>query len=178
MPTPRVLLITGPGGSGKSTLAGTIARRPGWTSLSEDAYWVDNGWGAGLRSPEHERVVQEQVAEDLLAATDAGRSVALEFILYNRPPNPLTAYQAVLSEHRIAHQTIALKPAVEEVLRRMEHRGRPRDVHDLERRRRDAEHQLRVLEADEVDPDWLIDPTDRTIDDLCRECLARLEAPA
>ena len=146
--------------------------------MSEDEYWIDNGWGSGLRSLEHERVVQEQVAEDLLASTDAGRSVALEFILYKRPPNPLTAYRGVLSEHGIAYRTIALKPAVDEVLRRMEHRGRPRDVRDLERRRMEAEHQLRVLESDEVDADWLIDPTDRTVDDLCRECLARFDTPA
>ena len=74
--------------------------------MSEDEYWVANGWGAGLRSPEHERVVQAQVVRDLLAATKDGRSVALEFILYKPPPNPLTAYQDVLSEHGIAHQTI------------------------------------------------------------------------
>lgn len=175
---PRVLLITGPGASGKSTLAASLADGWGWVHLSEDEYWIDNGWGSGLRSADHERVVQAQVAIDLLAATKAGRSVALEFILYKAPPNPLTAYQKVLAENGITCRTIVLKPAVEEVVRMMMHRGRPRDLSDVERRRRDAAHQVKIVESDDVDPAWILHPTDRTLDDLCRECLARFEPQA
>ncbi|HMJ74815.1 MAG TPA: AAA family ATPase, partial [Iamia sp.] len=120
----RALLITGPGGSGKSTLAAGVADRLGWTCVSEDEYWVANGWGSGLRSPDHERIVQDQVAKDLLAAIGAGRGVVLEFILYQVPPNPLTAYQEVLSDNGIASETVVLKPTVGEVLRRMTERGR------------------------------------------------------
>ncbi|HYI60619.1 MAG TPA: AAA family ATPase [Acidimicrobiales bacterium] len=169
----KALLVTGPGGSGKSTLARSVAERLGWAYVSEDEYWVENGWGSGLRSPEHERIVQEQVARDLVAAHDAGRGVALEFILYSFPPNPLTAYQDVLSGHGIAYETVALKPTVDEVLRRMQQRGRPGDV-DLERRRQDAELQVMILELSDIDPDWIIDPTGRTVEDLCQECAARL----
>ena len=32
-----------PDGSGKSTLAQNLAEQLGWESLSEDAYWVENG---------------------------------------------------------------------------------------------------------------------------------------
>jgi adenylate kinase len=170
---PRVLLITGPGGSGKSTLAARLAERSGWVHLSEDECWIDKGWGSGLRSPEHERVVQQQVAIDLLTATRAGRSVALEFILYKPPPNPLTAYQDVLAEHGITYRTIALKPPVEEVVRRLMRRGRPQDLNELERRRIDAAHQVRIVESDDVDPAWVLDPTGMTLDDLCGECFSR-----
>jgi hypothetical protein len=55
------------------------------------------------------------------------------------------------------------------------HRGRPRDLSELDRRRIDATHQVRLVESVDVDPAWVLDPTDRTLDDLCRECLARFE---
>ena len=173
---PKALLVVGPAGSGKSTLAESIADRPGWIAVSEDEYWVKHGWGSGMRSPEQERIVQEQVASDVLAANRAGQNVALEFILYKEPPNPLTAYQEVLSDSGIAYEVIALKPTVTEILRRMKQRGRPSDVADLEGRRRDAESQVAILESDHIHPEWVVDPTGRAVDDLCQECLAKLHA--
>lgn len=168
-----VLLVTGPGGSGKSTLAQAVADRLGWTYVSEDERWVRNGWGSGLRSPDHERIVQEQVGQDVLAAHRAGRGAVLEFILYRPPPNPLTAYQELLAAHGISGATVVLRPTVEEVLRRMAHRGRPSDA-DLDARRLDAEGQVGILELGFVDPGWVVDPTDRTVDELVEECATRL----
>src|SRR2546430_17519321 len=105
----RVLLITGPAGSGKSTLAKRVSEELGWECISEDAYWVRSGWGAGLRSAEHEQVVQAQVGEDLLVMSrERGRSAVLEFILYKDPPNPLTAYEELLSDSLIAFNTVVL----------------------------------------------------------------------
>ena len=70
-----VVLITGPMGSGKSTLAQYMAQQLGWESVSEDTYWVENGWGTGLRTPEQEEVVQRQVIDHLLTVCRSGRSV-------------------------------------------------------------------------------------------------------
>jgi len=170
---PRALLITGPGGSGKSTLARNVADRLGWACLSEDEHWVANGWGSGLRSPEHERIVQDQVARDLLEAIRSGRGVALEFILYQVPPNPLTAYQDVLAANGIASDTVVLKPPVDEILRRMAQRGRPSDA-DLEGRRPDAEWQIAILEAGGIAPAWVVDPTGLTAEETLARALARL----
>ena len=167
----RVLLITGPAGSGKSTLAKAVSEELGWGCISEDAYWVRNGWGAGLRSSEHEQVVQAQVGKDLLAVSRERRSAALEFILYKDPPNPLTAYQELLSDSLIAFNTVVLKPSVDEILRRMQARGRPNDLKDLELRRSQAEHQVQRLETKHIDPRWVIDPTGLSIDEVVHQCI-------
>jgi predicted kinase len=169
-----ILLITGPGGSGKSTLAGYVAEELGWTCVSEDEYWVRNGWGSGLRTPAQEREVQGQVMADIDAATEAGSGVVLEFILYALPPNPLTNYQAALSRRGLAHATVALKPTVDEVLARMTRRGRPSDLRNLRARRAEAEHQVSVLGASTLEPGSVVDATDMTVDALYRVCRERL----
>lgn len=168
----RVLLITGPGGSGKSTLAKRVSEELGWECISEDAYWVRNGWEAGLRRSEHEQVVQAQVGKDLLAVSrERGRSAVLEFILYKDPPNPLTVYQELLSDSLVAFNTVVLKPSVDEILRRMQERGRPNDLKALESRRPQAEHQVQRLETKHIDPRWVIDPTGLSIDEVVHQCI-------
>jgi adenylate kinase family enzyme len=169
-----VLLITGPGGSGKSTLAAYIAEKLRWTRLSEDEYWISNGWGSGLRTEEQEEQVQQQVLRDAFAEIAAGRGVVLEFILYKLPPNPLTHYQKALSRQQIRFETIVLKPSVVEILARMTKRGRPSDLNRLELRSRDAEHQMAILEAPFIEPGWVVNPTHMTVDELYDVCLRRL----
>jgi len=166
----KVLLIVGPAASGKSTLAQYIAERQGWRYLSEDDYWVKNGW-SGLRTPEQESTVQQQVAGDLLPLCSDGTDVVLEFILYKDPPNPLTAYQTLLTGHAVTFHTIALKPSVEEIITHMKHRGRATDLNNLQGRRKDAENQLRCLEAAYVKNEWIIDPTNMSLKELHKKCL-------
>ena len=124
-----------------------------------------------MRSSEQEQVVQAQVGKDLLAVSRSGRSAVLEFILYKDPPNPLTAYQKLLSDSDIAFNTVVLKPSVDEILRRMQERGRPNDLKDLEARRPHAEHQVQRLENEHIDPRWVIDPKGLSIDEVVDQCL-------
>lgn len=171
----RVLLITGPAGSGKSTLAQHIAQQQGWIDLSEDSYWLKNGWGSGLRSEEQENKVQKQLLNDLVPLIADGRNVVLEFILYKAPPNPLTAYQTVLTQRAITFDTIVLSPPTEEILKRLKKRGRPDDIKHLGQRRKDAENQIRILDVEFINPEWVIDPTNMTVNALSSKCLARVQ---
>jgi hypothetical protein len=98
----------------------------------------------------------------------------LEFILYALPPNALTAYSAALSQRGAGFATVVLRPAVDELLARLSRRGRPNDLRDPESRRKDAEHQVAVLEDGSIPSEWLVDPTAMSVDalyDLCRERL-------
>jgi adenylate kinase family enzyme len=170
----RVLIVTGPGGSGKSTLAAHVAARLGWLHIGEDDRWVANGWGSGLRSAEHEAIVQQQVVTEARSALAAGRGVVIDHILYALPPNPLTAYQEALADAGVT--TVVLRPPVDEILRRMVERGRPNDLAGLDQRRLDAEWQVAILGPDHIDQSWIVDPTDRPVDDLATDCIARLDA--
>jgi predicted kinase len=170
----QVVLVTGPMGSGKSTLAHNLAQRLAWESLSEDRYWIQNGWGSGLRTPEHEAVVQRQVLGDLLTVCRSGQSVVLEFILFSAPPNPLSAYETALAANGVAVEVVVLKPSVSETLIRIMGRGRPQDLQHLSERQRDVEHQVRILESDAMRSRRMIDTTGLSVDELTRTCLESL----
>jgi adenylate kinase family enzyme len=172
----QVLLIAGPAGAGKTTLARRVAGRLGWPCISEDDHWVRNGWGTGLRSVDQERVVQAQVAAEALSASRDGTGVVLELILYKAPPNPLTAYQQILTDNGLTCTTVVLELTVDEILERLQRRGRPNDLVALDARRADAHHQLGVLAS--VDPASRVDATGMTVDELCAECVARLAPSA
>lgn len=170
----KVLVITGPGGSGKSTLARGVAETIGWTLFSEDEYWIENGWGHGLRTEEQERVVQQQVLADLLAVSQDTRGAVLEFILYKRPPNPLTAYHEGLSQNGTPFETIVLRPDVEQILRRIKGRARPSDLGQLEQRRLDSESQVEVIRTSDIDPSWVLDTTKMSAQAVLDHVLSRL----
>jgi adenylate kinase family enzyme len=169
-----VVLVTGPIGSGKSTLVHYMAQQLGWVSVSEDTYWVENGWASGLRTPEQEEVIQRQVIDHLLTICRSGRSVLLEFILYAEPPNPLSAYQQAFADNSVNCQAIVLKPSVPEILRRIAARGRPVDLQRLPERRHEVQHQVRVLESDAMRSYRVIDTTDLSVEKVYRTCLESL----
>jgi len=168
----KVLLITGPAASGKSTFAKYIADKLGWPCISEDAYWVHNGW-SGLRTEDQEHMVQKQVSDNLFSALNKNKGVVLEFILYKKPPNPLTNYQKFLSDNSIPFETIVLKPTIDEIKKRLLKRGRPNDIENIEGRMKDATNQLSILDAGSIDLKWIIDPTNLAIEELYAKYLRR-----
>jgi predicted kinase len=161
-------------GSGKSTLAQYLAERLGWECLSEDAYWIRNGWGSGFRSFEQEELVQGQVLGDVLAICRSGRSVVLEFILYSEPPNPLRAYESALADQLVAVEVVMLKPSVAEILQRIATRGKPSDLQHLSERRREVEHQIRILESVAMGSRRMIDTTGLSVNETYQACVESL----
>jgi adenylate kinase family enzyme len=171
--TGKVLLLTGPAGSGKTTLAQYISDKSNWKYISEDDYWVSHGW-SGIRSAEQEQIVQAEVMKDMQLSVENGQDVVFEFILYyNDQPNPLTRYKDKLKRLHIDFATVALKPSVEEIMRRIKLRGRPSDLENLADRKLNAENQLRCLEAEYIKSEWIIDPEELSVDELYRKCLEK-----
>ena len=97
---PHVLLLAGPGGAGKTSTAARIAWHPDWEQVSEDDYWVKikegHPWGE-LRTPEEERIVQDEVVRRVIEFVARKKNVVLEFILYEDPPHPLLNYRNALT---------------------------------------------------------------------------------
>ena len=165
---PHVLLLAGPGGAGKTSTAGRIARHPDWEQISEDDYWVKikegHPWGE-LRTPEEEGIVQDEVVRRIVELVARKKNVVLEFILYEDPPHPLLNYQKALRSRKISFTTRILRPSADEILRRMKMRGRQRDA-DLEKRRAQAEHQLRCLASPYIQRDWFIDTSNIPLEEV------------
>jgi adenylate kinase family enzyme len=165
---PHVLLLAGPGGAGKTSTAARIAQHPDWEHVSEDDYWVNikegHPWGE-LRTPEEQRVVQVEVVRLVIDLVTRKKNVVLEFILYEDPPQPLLNYQNALASGDIPFTTRILRPSADEVLQRMKVRGRTRDA-DLEKRRAQAEQQLRCLASPYIQSDWIIDTSDLPLEEM------------
>jgi len=165
---PQVLLLAGPGGAGKTSTAARIAQDPDWEQVSEDDYWVKikegHPWGE-LRTPEEERIVQDKVVRRVIELLARKKNVLLEFILYEDPPHPLLSYRSALTSRGIPFTTRILRPSADEVLRRMKMRGRPRDA-DMEKRRAQAEQQLRCLATPHIQRDWVIDTSDIPLEEV------------
>ena len=165
---PHVLLLAGPGGAGKTSTAARIAQNQHWEHVSEDDYWVKikegHSWGE-LRTPEEQSAVQEEVVRRVVDLVTRRKNVVLEFILYEDPPRPLMNYQSALTSRDIPFTTRILRPSADEVLRRMIKRGRPRDA-DMEKRRAQAEHQLRCLLSPVIHDDWVIDTSDIPLEEV------------
>lgn len=168
----QVLLITGPAGSGKTTLAQKVAEKLGWRYVSEDEYWVKNGW-SGHRTEEQEQTVQRMVIDDIVDMCIKNQGVVLEFILYKDPPNPLTEYQKALEAKSLQYETIALKPSLEEIVRRLNERGRDEDIKDMENRRKFAQTQIRCLESEYI-AQFVVDSTNLSVDELSDLCIEKV----
>jgi len=163
-----VILLAGPAGSGKTSTAARIARHPEWVHVSEDEYWVKIKEGRPpheRRTPEEHDIVQQRVAERVAEIVSSNKNVVLEFILYEDPPRPLVCYQEALGARDVPVITRILRPTVEEILRRIQVRQRRSDD-DLHRLRVHAENQVRVLASPHIQPDWVIDTTDLTLEEV------------
>lgn len=158
MNKPDVILIAGPAGSGKTSTAERIALHPNWIHVSEDDHWNDVKAGQpphALRTREEEKIVQSRVLSRLHEILGSGKKAVLEFILYDDPPDPLLSYQKELSDRGVHYITRILKPDVEEILRRIDLRGREEDAQEALRKH--AENQVAVLSSSHIDPSWVID---------------------
>ena len=72
------------------------------------------------------------------------------------PSHELRDYQRFLESRGVPFVTRVLRPSVEAILERQRTRGRPTD-RDLEGRRLHAAHQVRCLQSEQIDPEWIID---------------------
>lgn len=164
---PHVILLTGPSGAGKTSTAERIAQHPDWEQVSEDGYWVEikEGHPWERRTLEEERIVQDKVMRRVIELVAGKRNVVLEFLLYEDPPHPLLNYQSGLTSQGIPFTTRILSPSADEVLRRMKMRGRRREA-DVEKRRAQAEHQLRCLASPYIQHDWVIDTSDIALEEV------------
>jgi hypothetical protein len=124
----------------------------------------EHRWGE-LRTPEEERIVQDEVVRRVVELVDRKKNVVLEFILYQDPPHPLLNYRNALTSRGIPFTTRILRPSADEVLRRMKMRGRRRDA-DVEKRRAQAEWQLRCLASPYIQHDWVIDTSDIPLEEV------------
>jgi adenylate kinase family enzyme len=177
---PHVLLLAGPGGAGKTSTAARIAQHPRWEHVSEDDYWIKikqgHPWGE-LRTSQEQRIVQNEVMRRVIDLATGRKNVVLEFILYEDPPHPLLNYQSVLASHDIPFTSRILRTSADAVLQRMKMRGRRRDT-DLDKRRAQAEHQLRCLASPYIQDDWLIDTSDISLEEVyARHLQAIVEDP-
>ncbi len=165
---PHVILIAGPAGAGKTSIADRIAQEKGWMHLSEDHAWDKIKEGHPMnepRTPEEEKIVQAMVLKELVNVVSSGTKIALEFILYEDPPHPLLNYQRMLGEKGISYSTHILRPQVDEIVHRIQKRGREDDA-DLDDRRKHAEHQIRCLHSPHIQDEWVIDTTNIPLEDL------------
>ncbi len=155
-----VILLVGPAGSGKTTLGSRIARHEGWLHISEDDIWNEIGHPAHqARTDAEQEVVHAKALEKIARAIETGLSVVFDFLVYDIPPFRIDEYESQLRLNAIRFVIRVLRPSVNAILERQRVRGRPSDQ-DVDRRRRDAEHQLACLAA--IDPALVIDTSDET----------------
>lgn len=176
LPEQKVILIAGPAGSGKTSMGQRIEREDGWVHLSEDRVWDELPRDPHTaRTEAGKALVQSKVVEYISAELRKGRSVVLEFIVYDDPPQPIVFYQARLAEIGAPVHTKVLRPAVDEILARQNTRGNSHDrERELAERRANAEHQLRCLSSEHIDPSWVVDSSATTLEDVYRRHFAEL----
>jgi adenylate kinase family enzyme len=172
----KVILIAGPAGSGKTSMGERIGKEDGWYHLSEDRVWDELPRDPHTARTEAEKAtVQAKAVEYIKAEVGKGRSVVLEFIVYDNPPQPIVFYQAQLAELGLPVHTKVLRPAVDEILARQDIRGNSHDrERELSERRANAEHQLRCLSSEYINPSWVVDSSASTLEDVYRRHFAEL----
>ena len=156
-----------------------IGSEDGWFHLSEDRVWDELPREPHTARTEAEKViVQAKAIEYIKAELRKGDSVILEFIVYDNPPQPIVFYQAQLAELGVPVHIRVLRPAIDEILLRQDTRG---NSHDREReladRRANAEHQVRCLSSEYIDPIWVVASTALSLEEVYRRHFAEFVEP-
>ena len=168
LPAQKVLLIAGPAGSGKTTMGARIGRVAGWRHLSEDCVWEELPREPHTARTEAEKaIVQRRTLGYLQAELRQGQSVVLEFIVYDNPPQPILFYQDALEKLRVPVQIKVLRPTLQDILARQALRANTHDRESpLAARKANAEHQLFCLYSDFIQPDWVVDSSGLSVEEV------------
>lgn len=168
LPSQKVLLIAGPAGSGKTTMGERIGRVDGWTHISEDRVWNELPRDPHtMRTEEEKAVVQQRTLGYVQSELRKGKSVVLEFIVYDQPPQPIIFYRNELEKLKVPVHIKVLRPSLQDILARQEFRA---NVHDRESplaaRTTNAEHQLSCLRSDFIQPEWVVDSSSLSVEEV------------
>jgi adenylate kinase family enzyme len=178
--SPNVILIAGPAGAGKTTMAKRIGNEPGWVALSEDEFWDRLPREPHtFRTDVEKAIVQGMVANAAIELLERGERVAIEFIVYEDPPQPIQFYATILAEAGYQVAVRVLRPSVAALLDRQARRGNSHDTEvSVDIRRGFAEQQVRCLNSQAIDAKWVIDASELSVDELYAMHFARLLAQA
>ena len=166
--TPSVILIAGPAGAGKTTMANRIGNEPGWVALSEDEFWNRLPREPHtFRTDVEKAIVQGMVADAAIEHLERGERVAIEFIIYEDPPQPIQFYASILAVAGYQVAVRVLRPSVAALLERQAKRGNAHDMEvSVDIRRGFAEQQVRCLNSQAIETAWVIDSSELSIDDV------------
>jgi len=178
--SPNVILIAGPAGAGKTTIAKRIGNEPGWVALSEDEFWNRLPREPHtFRTDVEKAIVQGMVADAAIELLERGERVAIEFIVYEDPPQPVQFYATILAAAGYQVAVRVLRPSVAALLDRQAKRGNSHDTEvSVDIRRGFAEQQVRCLNSQAIDVTWVIDASELSVDELYAMHFAPLLAEA
>lgn len=178
--SPNVILIAGPAGAGKTTMAKRIGNEPGWVALSEDEFWDRLPREPHtFRTDVEKAIVQGMVADAAIELLERGERVAIEFIVYEDPPQPIQFYATILAEAGYQVAVRVLRPSVAALLDRQAKRGNSHDTEvSVDIRRGFAEQQVRCLNSQAIEATWVIDASELSVDELYAMHFAPLLAQA
>jgi adenylate kinase family enzyme len=178
--SPNVIIIAGPAGAGKTTMAKRIGNEPGWVALSEDEFWDRLPREPHtFRTDVEKAIVQGMVADAAIELLERGERVAIEFIVYEDPPQPIQFYATILAEAGYQVAVRVLRPSVAALLDRQARRGNSHDTEvSVDIRRGFAEQQVRCLNSQAIDAKWVIDASELSVDELYAMHFAPLLAQA
>ena len=178
--SPNVILIAGPAGAGKTTMAKRIGNEPGWVALSEDEFWNRLPREPHtFRTDVEKAIVQGMVADAAIELLERGDRVAIEFIVYEDPPQPIQFYATLLAEAGYIVAVRVLRPSVAALLDRQAKRGNSHDTEvSVDIRRGFAEQQVRCLNSQAIDAKWVINASELSVDELYAMHFAPLLAQA
>lgn len=174
--SPNVILIAGPAGAGKTTMAKRIGNEPGWVALSEDEFWNRLPREPHtFRTDAEKAIVQGMVVTAAIEHLERGQRVAIEFIVYEDPPQPIQFYATVLADAGYQVAVRVLRPTVDVLLERQAKRGNAHDTEvSVDVRRGFADQQVRCLHSPAIDPTWVIDSSELSSDDVFQKHFAHL----
>ncbi len=171
-----VLLIAGPAGAGKTSMGRRVAESSGWYHLPEDRVWDELPREPHTpRTDEEKAAVQARALGCIKAQLQDGKSVVVDFIVYEDPPQPIIFYREALSKSGVPVHVKVLRPTVDELIRRQARRANAHDTEVTEcDRRRYAENEVRCLSSTHIDPSWVVDPTGFSIEEVYQRAFSEL----